>query len=106
MHNCGTLLTFGDRILVAGYSTTPTASATTGPPTASPPPDHTCEGEVELVSISDGTFETTPLPLPGDCPLRGCGMSWYKFGWSFLERTAMLKTAPANLSRMERHGAG
>ena len=48
MHNGGTLLTFGDRILVAGYY-----GATYRFTTA----DHTCEGWVELVSISEDTFE-------------------------------------------------
>ena len=40
MHGGGAVLTFSDRILVAGYYY-----------------NHTCEGRVELVSISEDTFE-------------------------------------------------
>ena len=49
MNDRGTLLTFDDRILVAGYFYYGAAYRFTTE-------DHTCEGEIKLVSISDETF--------------------------------------------------
>ena len=57
MNNCGTILTFGDRILVAGYYYAPNGRCYYGAPYRFTTADHTCEGRVELVSISEDTFE-------------------------------------------------
>ncbi|MEH2936575.1 hypothetical protein [Acutalibacter sp. JLR.KK004] len=57
MHNGGTLLTFGDRILVAGYFYDPSGRSYYGATYRFTTADHTCEGRVELVSISEDTFE-------------------------------------------------
>ena len=57
MHNCGTILTFGDRILVAGYYYNPNGRSYYGAIYRFATADHSCEGEVELVSISEDTFE-------------------------------------------------
>ena len=57
MHNGGTILTFGDRILVAGYFYNPNGRRYYGATYRFTTADHTCEGRVELVSISEGTFE-------------------------------------------------
>ena len=57
MHNSGTLLTFGDRILVAGYFYAPNGRNYYGATYRFTTADHTCEGRVELVSISKDTFE-------------------------------------------------
>ena len=57
MHNGGTLLTFGDRILVAGYFFNPNGRSYYGAAYRFTTAVHNCEGEVELVSISEDTFE-------------------------------------------------
>lgn len=57
MHNGGTLLTFGDRILVAGYFYDPSGRCYYGAIYRFTTADYSCEGEVELVSISEDTFE-------------------------------------------------
>ena len=57
MHNSGTILTFGDRILVAGYFYHPNGRSYFGAAYRFTTADHTCEGKIELVSISDDTFE-------------------------------------------------
>lgn len=53
----GTILTFGDRILVAGYYYNPNGRCYYGATYRFTTADHTCEGEMELVSISEDTFE-------------------------------------------------
>ena len=53
----GTILTFGDRILVAGYFYNPNGRSYFGATYRFTSADHTCEGRVELVSISEDTFE-------------------------------------------------
>ena len=57
MHNNGTILTFGDRILVAGYFYNPNGRCYYGATYRFTTADRTCGGEVELVSISEDTFE-------------------------------------------------
>ena len=57
MNNCGTILTFGDRVLVAGYYYNPNGRCYYGATYRFTTADHTCEGRVELVSISEDTFE-------------------------------------------------
>ena len=57
MHGGGTILTFGDRILVAGYFYDPNGRSYYGATYRFTTADHTCEGRVELVSISEDTFE-------------------------------------------------
>jgi len=57
MHNNGTILIFGDRILVAGYFYNPNGRSYFGATYRFATADHTCEGQVELVSISEDTFE-------------------------------------------------
>lgn len=57
MHNCGTILTFGDRILVAGYYYNPNGRCYYGAIYRFTTADHTCEGRVELDSISEDAFE-------------------------------------------------
>ncbi len=53
----GTILTFGDRILVAGYFYNPNGRSYYGAIYRFTTDDHTCEGQIELVSISEDTFE-------------------------------------------------
>ena len=53
----GTILTFGDRILVAGYFYNPNGRSYYGAIYRFTTGDHTCEGQIELVSISEDTFE-------------------------------------------------
>ena len=53
----GTILTFGDRILVAGYFYDPSGRSYYGATYRFTTADHTCESRVELVSISEDTFE-------------------------------------------------
>lgn len=53
----GAILTFGDRILVAGYYYNPNGRSYYGAIYRFTTEDHTCEGEIELVSISEDTFE-------------------------------------------------
>ncbi len=57
MGDRGTILTFGDRILVAGYFYNPNGRCYFGATYRFTTADHTCEGRVELVSISKDTFE-------------------------------------------------
>ena len=57
MNSNGTILTFGDRILVAGYFYNPNGRSYYGATYRFTTADHTCEGRVELVSISEDTFE-------------------------------------------------
>lgn len=57
MHGGGAILTFGDRILVAGYYYNPNGRGYYGATYRFTTADHTCEGEIELVSISEDTFE-------------------------------------------------
>ncbi len=57
MGNQGTILTFGDRILVAGYFYNPNGRSYYGATYCFTTADHTIEGRVELVSISEDTFE-------------------------------------------------
>ena len=57
MHGNGAILTFGDRILVAGYFYNPNGRCYYGATYRFTTADHTCEGRVELVSISEDTFE-------------------------------------------------
>lgn len=57
MSNCDTVLTFGNRILVAGYFYDPNGRCYFGATYRFTTADHTCEGEIELVSISEDTFE-------------------------------------------------
>jgi hypothetical protein len=53
----GTILTFGDRILVAGYYYNPNGRSYYGATYRFTTADHTCEGEIELTAISEDTFE-------------------------------------------------
>ena len=57
MHGGGAILTFGDRILVAGYYYNPNGRSYYGATYRFATADHTCEGEVELIRISEDTFE-------------------------------------------------
>lgn len=57
MNDGGAILTFGDRILVAGYFYDPNGRSYYGATYRFTTADHTCEGRVELVSISEDTFE-------------------------------------------------
>ena len=50
------LLTFDDRILVAGYFYDPNGRCYYGATYRFTTEDHTCEGEIKLVSISEETF--------------------------------------------------
>ena len=53
----GTVLTFDDRILVAGYSYDPNGRCYYGAIYRFTTTNHTCEGPIELVSISEDTFK-------------------------------------------------
>lgn len=57
MNDGGTVLTFGDRILVAGYFYNPSGRSYYGATYRFITADHTCEGQIELRSISEDTFE-------------------------------------------------
>lgn len=57
MHGSGTILTFSDRILVAGYYYYPNGRSYYGAIYRFTTGDHTCEGQIELISISEDTFE-------------------------------------------------
>ncbi len=57
MGDRGSILTFGDRILVAGYFYNPNGRCYFAATYRFTSADHTCEGRVELVSISEDTFE-------------------------------------------------
>ena len=56
MHSRGTILTFGDFTLVAGYYYNPSGRSYYGAIYRFTTADHTCEGEIELVGISDETY--------------------------------------------------
>ena len=56
MHNSGTILTFGNFTLVAGYYYDPNGRSYYGAIYRFTTADHTCEGKIELVSISDETY--------------------------------------------------
>ena len=56
MNNLGTILTFGDHILAAGYFYDPNGRCYYGATYRFTTEDHTCEGEIKLVSVSDETF--------------------------------------------------
>lgn len=57
MHNNGTILTYGDHILVAGYFYNPNGRCYYGATYRFTTADHTYEGQIELVSVSEDTFE-------------------------------------------------
>ena len=57
MHSNGTILTYGDRLLVAGYFYNPNGRCYYGATYRFTTANHTCEGLAELVSISEDTFE-------------------------------------------------
>ena len=57
MHNSGTILTFGNFTLAAGYYYNPNGRSYYGALYRFTTADHTCEGKIELISISDDTFE-------------------------------------------------
>lgn len=57
MYDSGVILTFNDRILVAGYFYDPSGRSYYGATYRFTTSDHTIEGEIELVSISEDTFE-------------------------------------------------
>lgn len=56
MHNGGSILNFGSYVLVAGYYYNPNGRSYYGVLYRYTTTDYTCEGEIELVSISDDTF--------------------------------------------------
>ena len=56
MNNLGTILTFGDHILAAGYFYDPNGRSYYGAVYRFTTGDHTCEGDIKLVGISDETF--------------------------------------------------
>ena len=57
MHGGGAILTFGDRVLVAGYYYNSNGHSYYGATYRFTTADRTCEGQIELVSISEDTFE-------------------------------------------------
>ena len=56
MNNLGTILTFGDRILAAGYFYDPNGRSYYGAVYRFTTEDHTCEADNKLVSVSDEIF--------------------------------------------------
>ena len=56
MHNDGVVITFGDRILIAGYYYRPDGNCYYAAIYRFTTADHTIEGKVELVKISDDSF--------------------------------------------------
>ena len=56
MHNGGTILTFGDYTLVAGYYYDPNGKNYYGAAYRFTSADHTCEGDIKLVEVSEETF--------------------------------------------------
>lgn len=56
MYNSGVVITFGDRILIAGYYYNPNGRCYYGATYRFTTADHTIEGTVKLESISDDTF--------------------------------------------------
>ncbi len=57
MGNRGTILTFGDHILVAGYFYNPNRRCYFAATYRFTTADHTCEGEIKLTAISEDAFE-------------------------------------------------
>ncbi len=57
MGDRGTILTFGDRILVAGYFYNPNGRCYYGATYRFTTADHTIEGEIKLTAIAEDTFE-------------------------------------------------
>ena len=57
MNDGGAILTLGDRILVAGYFYDPNGRSYYGATYRFTTANHTCEGQIELRSISEDTFE-------------------------------------------------
>lgn len=57
MQNNGSVLTFGNRILATGYFYNPNGKCYFGAVYGFVGADHTCEGQIELVSVSEDTFE-------------------------------------------------
>ena len=56
MHNGGVVITYGDRILIAGYYYNPNGRYYYGAVYRFTTADHSIEGTVKLVTISDDTF--------------------------------------------------
>ena len=56
MHNGGVVITFGDRILIAGYYYQPSGECFYAAIYRFTTADHTCEGAVKLVTVSQETF--------------------------------------------------
>ena len=56
MYNSGVVLTFGDRVLIAGYYYNPNGKCYYGATYRFTTTDHTVEGTVKLENISDETF--------------------------------------------------
>ena len=56
MHNGGVVITFGDRILIAGYYYQPNGECYYAAIYRFTTADHTCEGTVKLVTVSQETF--------------------------------------------------
>ena len=56
MYNGGVVITFGDRILIAGYYYNPNGRCYYGATYRFTTADHTIEGTVKLESFSDDTF--------------------------------------------------
>ena len=56
MYNGGVVITFGDRILIAGYYYNPNGRCYYGAIYRFTTADHTIEGKVELMKISDDSF--------------------------------------------------
>ena len=57
IHGSGKTINFGDFTLVAGYYYKPNGGCYYGAVYRFNTKNHTCEGKVELVSISEDTFE-------------------------------------------------
>ncbi len=56
MHNKGTVLVYGDYILVSGYFYSPNYHHYFAALYKFIGPNHSCEGQAELVDVSDDTF--------------------------------------------------
>ena len=56
MHNGGVVITFGDRILIAGYYYRPDGNCYYAAIYRFTTADHTIEGKVQLVKIADEAF--------------------------------------------------
>jgi len=57
MGDRGTILTFGDRVLVAGYFYNPNGRCYYAATYRFTTADRTCEGEIKLTAIAEDTFE-------------------------------------------------